>query len=255
MANPQVENGYVKISNEIFDALAHTRIPGEARQVLDVILRKTYGWNKKADQISLTQFMEHTGLSKVHVCQAINKLEKMNLIIREAVTEKGNDSLPKKVTLIVTYGLQKNFDEWKPLPKKVTVTEKGNKSLPNSGTSKDTNTKDKKNMSFQNRNDIPYRAIIDLYHRILPELPAVLTLTTKRKTHIKARWLSRITSRGGRAVATIEFWEAYFNRVRDSGFLMGENNRGWKASLDFLVSEKAFIKIIESHSDYFVERA
>ena len=38
MANPQTENGYTKIANEIMEALAHIRIPGEAMQVLLVIL-------------------------------------------------------------------------------------------------------------------------------------------------------------------------------------------------------------------------
>jgi len=62
MAEPQKENGYTPIANEIMEALCRIRIPGEERQVLDCILRKTYGWNKCEDAISLTQFMEMTGL-------------------------------------------------------------------------------------------------------------------------------------------------------------------------------------------------
>ena len=64
MAEPQKENGYTPIANEIMDALCRIRIPGEERQVLDCIFRKTYGWNKCEDSISLTQFMEMTGLKK-----------------------------------------------------------------------------------------------------------------------------------------------------------------------------------------------
>lgn len=149
MASPQTEDGYTKIANELLDALCKIRIPGEARQILDVIFRKTYGWNKKEDDISLGQFAEATGLSKIHVCQNLKKLLKMNII-----TEKGNDLLPKKVMKAITYCLQKNYEEWTPLPKKVTlpkkvisVTEKGNKSLPKKDTTKDNtkdNTKEKK---------------------------------------------------------------------------------------------------------------
>lgn len=90
MANPQIENGYTRIANEIMDALAKIRIPGQARQVLDFILRKTYGWNKKTDMISLSQFVEGTGLSKVAVCKGINKLLGMNIITKKVM-------LPKKV--------------------------------------------------------------------------------------------------------------------------------------------------------------
>ncbi len=134
MVNPQWETGYTKIANEIMDALARIRIPGEARQVLDAILRKTYGWNKKQDEISLSQFKIMTGLSSVHIVRARKKLLKMNII---TVTQKGNEKA-------LIYRFQKNYDRWKVLPKKVTlpkkvigVTQKGNKPLPKKGNTKD----------------------------------------------------------------------------------------------------------------------
>ena len=49
MVSPQWENGYTKIANEILESLARIRINGEARQVLDVIIRKTYGYGKKTE--------------------------------------------------------------------------------------------------------------------------------------------------------------------------------------------------------------
>jgi len=61
---PQKENGYTPIANEIMDALCSHRISGEERQLLDCIIRKTYGWNKKVDEISLSQFMKMTGMYK-----------------------------------------------------------------------------------------------------------------------------------------------------------------------------------------------
>lgn len=138
MANPQKENGYTAIANEIMEALGRIRIAGEARQVLDVILRKTYGWNKKEDFISLSQFCLATGLSKWRVCHSIKKLEKMNLIIANKGNDKGNK-----------YRFNKDFDTWKPLPKRATlpikattIANKGNKPLPIIGHTKDTITKD-----------------------------------------------------------------------------------------------------------------
>ena len=139
MANPQTEDGFTKIANEIMDALCRYRIPGEERQVLDVIFRKTYGWNKRSDNISLTQFAEATGISKPHVVRAIQSLLSKKVIV---VTKKGND--PTHV-----YEFNKDYESWKPLPKKVTlpkkaisVAKKGNEALPNLGTTKDTITKD-----------------------------------------------------------------------------------------------------------------
>jgi len=118
MASPQKENGYTAIANELLEALAMIRIPGEARQLLDVILRKTYGFNKSEDAISLSQFVLKTGLKKNAVCKGLNKLKKLNLI-----TQKVND-------IANTYRFNKDFSTWKPLPKKGTSTPKGERGVP-----------------------------------------------------------------------------------------------------------------------------
>jgi phage replication O-like protein O len=64
MNSPQLENGYTRIANELLDALIRYRIPGEERQVLDVIIRKTYAYGKKEDRISLSQFHDMTRIKK-----------------------------------------------------------------------------------------------------------------------------------------------------------------------------------------------
>ena len=134
---PQKEKGYTPIANEIMDALCKTRIAGEQRQILDCIFRKTYGWNKKEDRISLSQFMDATKIGKTHIIRAINGLLEKNMI-----TKKGND-------FGVTYSIQKNYHKWNSLPKKVTlpkmvmsVTKNGNLALPKMVHTKDTITKD-----------------------------------------------------------------------------------------------------------------
>jgi len=166
--SPQIENGYTQIANELMDAIIQIRIPGEARQCLDFIIRKTYGWHKKSDAISLSQFVSATGLSKVHVCRMLNKLVVMNLITKKgkAITNIDNESgevyefnehlkskaitkLGKAITKLgkaitkkgkelgEVYEFNKHFKTWKPLPKKI-------KPLPNWDTTKDTSTKTKK---------------------------------------------------------------------------------------------------------------
>ena len=84
MSNPQLEDGYIKIANTVMEALAKTRIPGEAMQVLLVILRKTYGFNKKEDNISLSQFHSATGIKKPSIIRAVKLLENMKLIYKKA---------------------------------------------------------------------------------------------------------------------------------------------------------------------------
>ena len=113
MASPQKENGYTAIANELMDALIKNRVPGEQMQCFLFIARKTWGWNKKSDDISLSQFVESTGICKPHVCRALNYLFGKCMI---SITKKGNG--------ISGYAIQKDFEKWKALPKKVTLPKK-----------------------------------------------------------------------------------------------------------------------------------
>lgn len=108
MATPQVEDGYVRIARELMDALCKHRIPGEARQVLDFIIRKTYGFNKKADEISLSQFESGTGLKRPAVCRALRKLQTSNMIIKDA----------KPLPSASLYSVNKDYDNWDTVSKK-----------------------------------------------------------------------------------------------------------------------------------------
>lgn len=137
MANPQRENGHVDIANEVLEALARFRLSGNEWQVLCVILRKTYGWQKKRDKISLSQISRMTGLSRSHVVHTVAKLR------NRGVAKISN-------TNITTYEFNKNYHEWKVLPKKATplpkqsmgVAQTVNGVLPKQSHTKDTITKD-----------------------------------------------------------------------------------------------------------------
>ena len=146
MSSPQLENGYIKIANDIYDAFCRTRISGEERQILDCILRKTYGWNKCEDAISISQFADMTGIQKPHIIRAIKGLLAKNIIsvanIGNSIAKNGNDK-------IKVYKFIKDYTIWRPLPKKATlpkmvmgVAKNGNPSLPKMVTTKDTTTKD-----------------------------------------------------------------------------------------------------------------
>jgi phage replication O-like protein O len=79
-ASPQVEDGYIKIANELFDAIL--RFPFTARQlkVVLAIVRKTYGFNKKRDDISASQIGEICGMARTHVTNTLNELARKNVI-------------------------------------------------------------------------------------------------------------------------------------------------------------------------------
>ena len=77
-------------------------------QIIWAIFIKTYGWNKKEDWISNSQFVELTDMHKSHVSRTVKKLIK-----RKIVTQTGNK-----------IAFQKNSKLWKQLPKQVTEVKK-----------------------------------------------------------------------------------------------------------------------------------
>lgn len=100
MTSPQVENGYTKIANEIVDQFQRLHLSGNEWKVLWVVVRKTYGWKKKEDRISLTQFQNLTSLSRPSVSEAINKLVGKKVL---AVNKEGS---------INVYAFNKLYTEW-----------------------------------------------------------------------------------------------------------------------------------------------
>ena len=83
----------------------------------------------------------------------------------------------------------------------------------------------------------PYKDILALYHKILYNFPQVRKLTVKRKSAMRIRWLEDLTS--------LDDWESYFRDASKKRFLMGENDRGWRADFDFLLREDVIAKMQE----------
>jgi phage replication O-like protein O len=140
MANPQKENGYTAIANEIMDALISKDLSGQELRVTLFVIRKTYGFQKTEDAISLTQIMKALNVIKVRASQIINKLQLMKIL---TVTQNINGIVKK-------YSLNKDFDTWETVNKNInrkcfdkrTVNKNINRPLMKSVTTKETITKE-----------------------------------------------------------------------------------------------------------------
>jgi phage replication O-like protein O len=109
--NPQVEDGYTRIANEIMEALAKYRIPGEQMQCLVHIFRMTYGWHKKTAVISLNDFANATGMHRANVSRALKSLKSRNMI----GVVKSDD------TSALSYSFNKKYKTWRVESKVTTV--------------------------------------------------------------------------------------------------------------------------------------
>lgn len=96
MASPQKENGYVTIANELAERFSLAGMNGSEHRILWVVLRKTYGFNKKQDYISLTQFQKNTGMGRNQVVDTIRSLVGKRVLLKE-------NSI---------YGLNKDYETW-----------------------------------------------------------------------------------------------------------------------------------------------
>jgi phage replication O-like protein O len=96
MANPQVERGYVRIANELLEAFSRLTLPVSV-SCLFVILRYTYGYNRKKATIDMETFTRITHLEPRSVRMGLAWLVKRNIILWNK-----ND-----------FEIQKNFDMWK----------------------------------------------------------------------------------------------------------------------------------------------
>ena len=76
---------------------------------------------------------------------------------------------------------------------------------------------------------------VNLYHQYCTNLPKVRQLTDKRKKAIQ-NILDKYTLN--------EITEV-FKSANESDFLIGNNDRGWKADIDFLLREDKFLNILE----------
>ena len=47
-----LDNGYLRLANQIQDALCFVELSGREFRVLNAIVRLTYGWSKKEDRIA-----------------------------------------------------------------------------------------------------------------------------------------------------------------------------------------------------------
>lgn len=137
MASPQVEDGYTRIANELFEEVIKLHIPRNELLVLLAIVRRTYGYGKTEDAISYAQLARMTGLDRKSIIRAVQGLEARNIII---VSGRGRGRGHVNVIAV-----QKDHERWEKGGSSATIStpRKGGSSATRKGGSSATHKRNK----------------------------------------------------------------------------------------------------------------
>jgi phage replication O-like protein O len=195
VTGPKLENGYLRLANELFDAVL--AFPFSKRELLIVlaVIRKTYGFNKKSDEISNYQLAKMTKISLQHIGTTLDKLSSIGVL---TVNETGTVKRGQPVRRL---GVNKHWHQWATVNESGTVGNEsfskrtvdcdskriGKSTVNETGTTKD-NTKDNKDNSARPR----------ARPRVDPILPNGLNLIAwgeylEHRRAIKARKLKTVS--------------------------------------------------------------
>ena len=109
---PELENGYTRIANELLEAIIQHGFNKRELTIMLAIIRKTYGYHKKTDDIATSQLSNATGITPNHVRETLKLLHATNVIVKK-------DGLYG-----AEIGLNKSYQEWGKRPKQVQKTPK-----------------------------------------------------------------------------------------------------------------------------------
>ncbi len=244
----EIEDGYTRIANELYEALIGADLTRNQAKVAHAVCRKTYGFQKKMDRISDSQLAEITKLPRQKVNKAKNELISMNILIKS-----GNKiGLNKIISEWKIQECHQNSDNLRNVTKTVTkiVTKSVTALSPKQGHTKETITKENK---YNNTPLTPHEVkggelakpekrkpqtlnyndyLVAYNEEVGDRLPHAVEANAKRKTRLK-----KIV--GLLANSNLEGWRAYVRAFVGMAkpFYFGENNTGWTADIDYLLRE------------------
>ena len=80
MASPQKENGYTSIANELLEQLYRRRFSASQLKILLLVIRFTYGFNRRTATLSNTFIAAGTGMHEITVSKEVGTLLRDNVL-------------------------------------------------------------------------------------------------------------------------------------------------------------------------------
>jgi len=269
-----LDDGFTRLANMLLEEYAGADLTKRQFKVLLAVLRLTYGWNKPMDRIANSQIAQIARLPEKRVSEARVQLVGMNLL-----TQVGRSIGPNKNTAEWLLPAGESCDTENPSKQGINDEEEeslnsgdnpSNQGIPqNEGKSPKSGEEESLNSGEHQRHintlntntpqppegecvgqeekpvskktQIDYQAVLSAYNTTLGDrLPQAEALNDKRRRAIK-RLLTELKE------PTVEAVENYFAAFAERApkFYFGENDRGWRASFDYLLRSDTLLKTRE----------
>ena len=253
------DNGYTRLANELYDSLIAADLNRNEMKVAHAVCRRTYGFNKKVDRVSDSQIAMMTNLSRQAVSFAKNTLIRMKILVVEAhkigpnkiITEWDVSDCHRKSAIVretMTKSVRETMTQLSEKPghtKDTLKDKKDNTPIVPFGDSQSADAElpvaETKKPAKKKSPHIDYQAFADAYNDALGDrLPNCAVMNDKRKRALK-KLLGLLRE------PTVECFAAYLRGFakRAGPFYFGDNDRGWMASLDYLLREDTLTKTRE----------
>ncbi|KUK77200.1 MAG: Uncharacterized protein XD93_0481 [candidate division WS6 bacterium 34_10] len=159
---------FTRIENDILEKLSEINLSGSALACALVLLRKTNGFGKTQDGISLSQFEKLVNRSKPTICKALRELQLVNICL---LVKKG-----KSLKSFNIYAFNKDVSSWK-LVKKTELVKKKKRTSKENDTqlvkkslhTKENNTKENKQKIYEGNKlieEVQLKEIVSFYNEL-----------------------------------------------------------------------------------------
>ena len=111
--NPQKEDGYTPIANELLEAILRADFSKRQLLVILTIARMTFGYSKKSDALSGWQIASITGIDRSHISKTINELVELNVVKKLDLGRKSHGIFVHELTINKHYKAQGSEAEYR----------------------------------------------------------------------------------------------------------------------------------------------
>lgn len=265
MANPQ-PNEFTRISNELYTAIMQTNFSKRQRNILDLVIRMSYGCGKKYAILRPVDF-EIVGITKNNIGTELKYLEtaKVISIDKETITLNKNydqwriglvkTSSDKRFEEVLKRNLNEVLetrteqtdgsqiknqnDENSNVVVLKTRTETPENSSRDNSSERPKESKDiKRSKEIKNIVNVPYDDIKESFNQTCISLPKIRDMTEARKKTLRARWLK---------YKDIGPFQQLFEMAEESDFLSGRNEKWLNCGFDWLICERNMVKVLEGN--------